>query len=90
MPQSNSRRVSGQLQALRRNWSRVPGLPAAAVLSTEQAQAAIEAEQVTYRDRIFSPLVTLYAFLGQMLDPDHSCRQAVARCLAWLSTFTSD
>jgi Transposase DDE domain len=30
-------------------------------------------------DRIFSPLVTLRVFLGQVLDPDHSCRAAVAR-----------
>lgn len=84
MSQSNCRRVSGQLQALRRQWSRVPGLPAAAVLPTEQAQAAIEAEKVNYRDRLFTPLVTLYVFLGQILDADSSCRQAVARCLAWL------
>src|SRR5262249_54851901 len=40
-------------------------------------------EAVSYRDRLFSPLVTLWAFLSQVLDPDHSCRAAVARLLAW-------
>lgn len=30
-------------------------------------------------DRVFSPLVTLWVFLGQVLSPDHSCRAAVAR-----------
>jgi Transposase DDE domain len=84
MSQSNSRRVSGQLQALRRGWSRAPGLPAAAVLPTEVAEAAFQAEQVKYRDRLYSPLVTLYVFLGQILDPDCCCRQAVARVVAWL------
>ena len=29
------------------------------------------------------PLVTLWVFLSQVLDPDHSCRAAVARFLAW-------
>ena len=33
-------------------------------------------------DRIFSPLVTLWVFLGQVLSPDHSCRAAVARLAA--------
>ena len=33
-------------------------------------------------DRIFSPLVTLWVFLGQVLSPDHSCRAAVARLIA--------
>jgi hypothetical protein len=34
-------------------------------------------------DRIFTPLVTLAVFLGQVLSDDHSCRGAVARLLAW-------
>ena len=33
-------------------------------------------------DRVFSPLVTLWVFLGQVLNPDHSCRAAVARLVA--------
>jgi hypothetical protein len=31
------------------------------------------------RKRIFSPAVTFWAFLGQVLDPGSSCRKAVAR-----------
>ena len=33
-------------------------------------------------DRIYSPLVTLWVFLGQVLSADHSCRAAIARLLA--------
>jgi hypothetical protein len=33
-------------------------------------------------DRIFSPLVTLWVFLGQVLRADRSCRAAVARLIA--------
>jgi hypothetical protein len=33
-------------------------------------------------DRIFSPLVTLWVFLAQVLSADHSCRAAVARLVA--------
>ena len=36
-----------------------------------------------FRDRIFSPVVTLWMFLGQTLSPDHSCRDAMHRLNAW-------
>jgi len=37
----------------------------------------------TFRDRIYTPAVTLWMFLGQTLSPDHSCRDAVHRLSAW-------
>ena len=37
---------------------------------------------VDWVDRIDSPLVTLWVFLGQVLSQDHSCRAAVARLIA--------
>jgi hypothetical protein len=37
-----------------------------------------------WRERIFSPLVTLWTFLSQVLDADSSCRQAVVKTLAYL------
>ena len=35
-----------------------------------------------WKDRIFTPLVTLWVFLGQVLTADQSCRAAVARLIA--------
>ena len=35
-----------------------------------------------WKDRIFTPLVTLWVFLSQVLSADHSCRAAVARLIA--------
>ena len=35
-----------------------------------------------FRERVFTPAMTLWTFLNQVLDRDHSCRQAVARLLA--------
>ncbi|MEN1680586.1 MAG: hypothetical protein AAGJ46_13435 [Planctomycetota bacterium] len=32
--------------------------------------------------RIYTPLVTRWVFLGQVLNTDHSCRAAVARLIA--------
>ena len=84
MSHCNSRLGCSQLRLLRWRWSRTPGFLPDVVLPLAQVQAALQAEAVVFRDRLFTPLVTVYAFLGQILDPDHSCRQAVARVLAWL------
>jgi hypothetical protein len=63
---------------LRRQFLQGGGLPFADVL-TDDALAGALAAAGRWLDRIFSPLVTLWVFLGQVLDPDHSCRAAVAR-----------
>ena len=43
-------------------------------------------ERVRWRDCVFTPCVTLWAFLSQVLCPDHSCRAAVARLIALLTS----
>src|SRR5262245_3033197 len=63
---------------LRRQFLQDGGLPFTDVL-TEDVLADALAAAGRWLDRIFSPLVTLWVFLGQVLDPDHSCRPAVAR-----------
>src|SRR5215208_3826684 len=70
-----------QVGFLRRQFLQDGDLPFTDVLtqeSIEQALAAIGG----WLDRIFSPLVTLWVFLGQVLSADHSCRAAVARLIA--------
>ena len=52
-------------------------LPASDVLSV------CECVGHQFRDRIYTPVVTLWMFLGQTLSADHSCRDAVHRLNAW-------
>ncbi|MBV8126727.1 MAG: hypothetical protein JO114_03570 [Planctomycetaceae bacterium] len=42
-------------------------------------------EGATWKTIIYTPLLTTWAFLWQMLSPDRSCRAAVKRIAAWLS-----
>ena len=70
-----------QANVLRRQFLQDGGLPFTDILTADvlsQALAAVGG----WLDRIFSPLVTLWVFLGQVLSPDHSCRAAVARFIA--------
>jgi Transposase DDE domain len=64
-------------------FAQAPALPFADVLPAAEVEQALRDENVSFRDRLFSPLVTLWVFLSQVLDPDHSCRAAVARFCAW-------
>jgi hypothetical protein len=69
------------VQFLRRQFLQDGDLPFTNVL-TEEALAQALAALTGWLDRIFSPLVTLCVFLGQVLSADHSCRAAVARLIA--------
>jgi hypothetical protein len=70
-----------QVSFLRRQFLQDGDLPFTNVLTEEVIAQALTA--ITgWLDRIFSPLVTLWVFLGQVLSADHSCRAAVARLIA--------
>src|SRR5689334_17599442 len=66
---------------LRRQFLQDGDLPCTNVL-TEEVIAYALAAITGWLDRVFSPLVTLWVFLGQVLRADHSCRAAVARLIA--------
>jgi Transposase DDE domain len=60
-----------------------PGLPFQHLLSGERIAAALHRAGVEFRDRIFSPPITLWAFLSQvMASKGSSCKDAVSRVLA--------
>jgi hypothetical protein len=81
MPYSNPGSFRAQASFLRRQFLQDGALPFTNVLTDEVIAQALTALS-GWLDRIFSPLVTLWVFLGQVLSADHSCRAAVARLLA--------
>jgi len=81
MRHSTQQRLRQQVQFLRRQFLQDGDLPFTNVLTEQVITQALTA--VTgWLDRVFSPLVTLWVFLGQVLSADHSCRAAVARLIA--------
>jgi hypothetical protein len=71
-----------QFDFLRRQFLQDGELPLADVLSSESVAQALDTIENAWNDRIYTPLVTLWVFLGQVLSADHSCRHAVARLVA--------
>ena len=82
MPVPAHGRLRQQADTLRREFLQEGELPFADVLSSGCLAEALAEIQRPWKDRIFSPLVTLWVFLGQVLNADQSCRAAVARLLA--------
>src|SRR3954454_10298806 len=82
MPGPAHGRLRRQVDALRREFLQEGELPFADVPSSGCLAEALAEVQRPWKDRIFTPLVTLWVFLGQVLNADPSCRAAVARLIA--------
>jgi hypothetical protein len=81
MSKATRRWISEQVKSLRDSQV----LPFHDVLDVGMVNQALAAEGVTFHERTYTPLVTLCMFLSQVIDPDHSCRSAVARLIVWLA-----
>jgi len=82
MPGPAHGRLRQQVDTLRREFLQEGELPFADVLSSGCLAEALADIRRPWKDRIFTPLVTLWVFLGQVLNADQSCRAAVARLIA--------
>jgi hypothetical protein len=61
------------------------GLPFEQVLSEAVLQNELQAQGVSYRQTLYTPVVTLWAWMSQVLDADKSLTNAVSRVIAWLA-----
>lgn len=74
--------VRRQLQFLQRQYLQDGEMPLSNMLSESLISGALKAIEGSWNERIYTPLVTLWVFLGQAISADHSCRAAVARLIA--------
>lgn len=83
MAHSSKESLVRQLESevLRLNSSE--GLPFRELLDESRLSAALQRAGVNFRERIYTPIVTLCAFLSQAMgNDDPSCANAVSRVLA--------
>jgi hypothetical protein len=76
------RPLGSQVTTFLRTFAQDEGLPFASVLTEQDIERAAVAEHVSFGQRpgaVFTPLVTLWAFVGQVLSGSKSCVAAVAR-----------
>jgi hypothetical protein len=75
-------RFQRQVEFLRQQFLQDGGLPFTDVLTAECISKVVEETQLCWNECIYTPLVTLWVFLGQVLSADQSCAAAVARLIA--------
>src|SRR5436190_20396368 len=78
----NQGRFRQQVRFLQHQFLQDGNLPFSDILSTDLIEQALTVLAVSWIDCVYTPLVTLCVFLGQVLSADHSCRAAVARLIA--------
>ena len=62
------------LDTVRARFARNEGLPFADILTEASIRDVLNKHGVKYRDRVYSPVTTIWGFLSQVLSEDHSCR----------------
>ena len=68
--------IGNRVAILREKFTQSIGLPFADILPESQIKGALKEEGVSYRKRLFCPIVTLWAWTSQVLDLDISCKKA--------------
>ncbi len=74
-----------RVEILKHKFSNSIGLPFKDLLPETVITEIIHELKIKYRCRLFDPIVTLWAFLSQVLDVDKSCHKAVSRVIAYLA-----
>jgi hypothetical protein len=70
---------------LKQQFHQSVGLPWQDILPASRLEAILAEEGITYRNCVYSPIVTLWAMISQVLDPDKSLSNAVKQMITWLS-----
>ena len=78
--------IGHRVHIIKQKFMHSLGLPFRCVLPQRLFEEALATEGIRYRNRLFSPAVTVWAFLSQILDQDNSCANAVSRITAFLAS----
>lgn len=74
-----------RVQILKDKFNQSLGLPFKELLPESVIRLAISELKIKYKKRLFDPLITLWAFLSQVLDTDKTCHNAVSKIVAHLA-----
>ena len=76
--------IGNRVAILREKFAQSIGLPFAEILPESEIEQALQDEGITYRKRLFCPIVTLWVWLSQVLNKDKSRNKAARRVVCYL------
>ncbi|NJN38000.1 MAG: IS4 family transposase, partial [Acaryochloridaceae cyanobacterium CSU_3_4] len=77
--------MSQPAEILKHQFSKSLGLPWMDILPSSRLDEILEEEVISYRSRVYSPIVTLWAMLYQALSADKSLSNTVKCITTWLT-----
>lgn len=78
--------MPNRAEILKQKFEESLGLPFAEVLPKELIEQVLSAQDIYPRQTTYTPDVTLWAWLSQVLDPDKSLSNTVSRIICWVSS----
>lgn len=76
--------MTNSVTILKEKFNLSLGLPFKELLPESVIELALKELNIKYKQRLFTPLVTLWTFLSQVLDTDKTCHNAVSRVISYL------
>lgn len=71
-------------EILKQQFNQSIGFPWQEILPESRIEEILGEEKIQYRNCVYTPIVTLWALLSQVLDPDKSLSNAVKRMIVWV------
>jgi len=76
--------MPNQAEILKQQFTQSLGLAWQALLPESRLEEILREESISYRNRVYTPIVTLWAMVSQVFDPDKSLKNTVKRIISWL------
>lgn len=76
--------MPNRAEILKQQFNQSIGLPWQNLLPESRIEEILVEENIQYRNCVYTPIVTLWALMSQVLDPDKSLSNAVKRIIAWM------
>ena len=77
--------MSQSAEILKQQFFQSLGLPCQDILPESRLNQLLAAEGISYRSRVYTPMVTLWAMVHQVLSADKSLRNTLKCMTTWLT-----
>lgn len=77
--------MTNRAATIKQQFNQSVGLPWRDILPESRIEEILTQEKVQYRNCVYTPIVTLWALISQVLDPAKSLSNAVKRIITWIA-----
>lgn len=82
--------MPNRAEILKQQFMQSLGWPGQELLPASRLEEIFQEEKVSYRNSVYTPIVTLWAMVSQVFDPDKSLSNTVKRIISWLAAAGAD